>query len=165
VESGHAAWGVTRQIAALALRQIRRTDVATAFSHGLHGAVALLLVDADAHVLPEIPDRAGHAAVPGRPRFIYGRQVVSVSGSGSSYPVTVPSGPELLRQAKDLMRRAQEDRGLLSLMRHTVTLSCGQFELCVRTCVACDPAEVSSETRERGVMAISGDARRTMQRP
>ena len=88
---------MTRQIAALALRQIRRTDVATAFSHGLHGAVGLLLVDAEAHVLPGIRDRAGHAAVPGRPPFIYGRQVVSVSGGGSCYPVTAPSGPELLR--------------------------------------------------------------------
>jgi hypothetical protein len=68
-------------------------------------------LDTDAHVLPEIRDRAGHAAVPGRPRFIYGRQVVSVSGGGSCYPVTAPSGPELLRQAKDLMRRAQEEGG------------------------------------------------------
>jgi hypothetical protein len=67
VESGHAAWGVTRQIAALALRQIRRTDVATAFSHGLHGAVGLLLVDADAHVLPEIRDRAATRPCPDGP--------------------------------------------------------------------------------------------------
>ena len=108
VESGPAIWSVTRHIASLALRQIRRTDVATTFSHG---AVGLLLVDADPHVLAEILDRVGHAAVPGRPRFSCGQQVVSVSVGGSCYPVTAPNGRELLRQAKDLMRRAQAEGG------------------------------------------------------
>jgi hypothetical protein len=103
-----AAWGVTRQIASLALRRLRRTDVATTFSHG---AVGLRLIDADALVLPANLDRAGHAELSGRPRFTCGQHAVSVSGGGSCYPVTAPTGRELLRQAKDLMRQAQEEGG------------------------------------------------------
>ena len=108
IRRGPGTWDVTRQIAALAIRRIRRTDAATTFSDG---TVGLLLVDADAAILSDILDRAGHAAVPGRPRFTCGRSLVSVSGGGSCYPVTVPNGRELLGQARDLMRQAQVEGG------------------------------------------------------
>ena len=108
VPRGPGIWGVSRQIAALALRRIRRTDVATTFSDG---AVGLLLIDADAPILSDILDRTGHAAVPGRPRFTCGQSLVSVSGGGSCYPVTVPSARALLGQARDLMQQAQAQGG------------------------------------------------------
>jgi hypothetical protein len=99
---------LARHIARAAGWPLRRTDVTTTLSPV---AVGLLLVGAEPCTLSTILDRAGGAERPGRPRFACGRRLVSVSAGGSCYPVTAPTAAELLRQARDLMRRARSEGG------------------------------------------------------
>jgi GGDEF domain-containing protein len=99
---------VARRVARIVGSHLRRTDVAAALPQG---TVALLLVGAEPCTLGGILDRAADALPPGRPRFAWGRRLVSVSAGGSSYPATAPGAAELLRQARELMRRARSEGG------------------------------------------------------
>ena len=97
---------LSHQIAEAALRQLRRTDVATIRSPG--SSVALLLIDADTRALHEILDRASDTA---RGAATQAVERLSLSAGASCYPETATSGPELLRQATDLMARARAEGG------------------------------------------------------
>src|SRR5262245_44298841 len=77
--------GLARAIAQMALRQLRRTDVATTLPRDV---IALLLIDTDPRVLDRVLDRAASARVLEGRRFVRGRQVVSVSAGASCYPLT-----------------------------------------------------------------------------
>jgi len=97
-----------RDIARFALRRLRRTDLATMLSREV---VGLLLVDAEPRTLSGILDRAANAHLPEGRRFVRGRQVVSVSGGASCYPITAPDRRALLREANQLMHRARREGG------------------------------------------------------
>ena len=99
---------LTRAIARIALRQLRSTDLATTLSREV---VALLLVDTEPGMVTRILDRAANAGLPAGRRFVRGRQVVSVSGGASCYPITAPDRTALLREASDLMHRAKREGG------------------------------------------------------
>jgi hypothetical protein len=99
---------LTRAIARIALRQLRTTDLATTLSRE---TVALLLVDTEPAMVDRILDRAANAHLPEGRRFVRGRQIVSVSVGASCYPITAPDRTTLLRQASDLMHRAQREGG------------------------------------------------------
>lgn len=96
------------RIAEVTLRQLRGTDVATTFSDGR--VVGLLLIDADAGSLRRILDRATEAArLAAAPSP--GAAPLSLSAGASSYPETATSSRELLRQAIELLTRAQAEGG------------------------------------------------------
>jgi GGDEF domain-containing protein len=99
---------LTRAIARIALRQLRRTDLAATLSPDI---VALLLVDTEPGVLARILDRVANAPFPEGRRFVRGRQVVSVSGGASCYPITAPDGTALFHEASHLMHRARREGG------------------------------------------------------
>ncbi len=99
---------LTRAIARMVLRQLRSTDVATTLSPDV---VGLLLVDTEPGVLDRILDRAANAHLPEGRRFVRGRQMVSVSVGASCYPITAPDRMALLREASQLMHRAQREGG------------------------------------------------------
>jgi GGDEF domain-containing protein len=99
---------LTRAIARIALRHLRSTDLATTLSRE---TVALLLVDTDPTMLARILDRTANAQLPEGRRFVRGRQMLSVSVGASCYPLTAPDRTTLLREASDLMRRAQREGG------------------------------------------------------
>jgi len=69
------------------------------------------LVDTDPTMLGRILDRTANAQLPEGRRFVRGRQVVSVSVGASCYPLTAPDRTTLLREASDLMHRAQREGG------------------------------------------------------
>jgi GGDEF domain-containing protein len=99
---------LTRHIARIALRQLRSTDLATTLSPE---TVALLLIDTEPAMLSRILDRMANAQLPEARRFVRGRQMVSVSAGASCYPLTAPDRTTLLREASDLMHRAQREGG------------------------------------------------------
>jgi hypothetical protein len=99
---------LARAIARIALRHLRSTDLATTLSRE---TVVLLLVDTDPTMLARILDRTANAQLPEGRRFVRGRQMVSVSVGASCYPLTAPDRTTLLREASDLMRRAQREGG------------------------------------------------------
>lgn len=99
---------LTRAIARIAIRQLRRIDLAATLSPDV---VALLLVDTEPGVLGRILDRVANARLPEGRRFVRGRQVVSVSGGASCYPITAPDGTALFREASHLMHRARREGG------------------------------------------------------
>jgi len=99
---------LARAIARIALKQLRSTDLATTLARE---TVALLLVDTDPTMLGRILDRTANAQLPEGRRFVRGRQVVSVSVGASCYPLTAPDRTTLLREASDLMHRAQREGG------------------------------------------------------
>jgi hypothetical protein len=99
---------LTRAIARIALRQLRSTDLATTLSREV---VALLLVDTEPGMVARILDRAANAGLPAGRRFVRGRQVVSVSGGASCYPITASDRTALFREASDLMHRAKREGG------------------------------------------------------
>jgi hypothetical protein len=99
---------LTRGIARMVLRQLRRTDLVTTLSPDV---VGLLLVDAEPGALDRILDRAANAHLPEGRRFVKGRQSVSVSGGASCYPTTAPHKVALLREANHLMHCARREGG------------------------------------------------------
>lgn len=99
---------LARAIAQMALRQLRSTDLATTLHRDV---VALLLIDTDPRVLERVLDRAANARVLEGRRFVRGRQIVSVSGGASCYPLTAPDRTALLHEASQLMHRARRDGG------------------------------------------------------
>lgn len=99
---------LTRAIARIALRHLRSTDLATTLSRE---TVALLLVDTEPAMLAKILDRTANAQLPEGRRFVRGRQIVSVSVGASCYPLTASDRTALLREANDLMHRAQREGG------------------------------------------------------
>jgi hypothetical protein len=99
---------LTRTIARTVLRQVRRTDLASMLSPDV---VGLLLVDTEPGVLGRILDRVANAHLPEGRRFVRGRQVVSVSGGASCYPITAPDRTALFREASHLMHRARREGG------------------------------------------------------
>lgn len=99
---------LTKSIARTALRQLRSTDLATTLSRE---TVALLLVDTEPAMLGRILDRAANAQLLEGRRFVRGRQMVSISVGASCYPLTAPDRATLLREANDLMHRAQREGG------------------------------------------------------
>jgi GGDEF domain-containing protein len=103
-----ASAALTRVIARIALRQLRRTDLATTLSPDV---VALFLVDTEPAALARILDRVANARLPEGRRFVRGQEVVSVSGGASCYPVTAADGAALFREASDLMHRAKREGG------------------------------------------------------
>lgn len=108
VEAPQADPDLTRAIARIALRQLRRTDLAATLSPDV---VGLLLVDTEPGVLARILDRAANARLPEGRRFVRGRQIVSVSGGASCYPITAPDRRALYREASELMHRAKREGG------------------------------------------------------
>ena len=108
LDAAEADPDLTRAIARIALRQLRRTDLVTTLSHEV---VGLLLVDTEPGVLAGILDRAANARLPEGRRFVRGRQIVSVSGGASCYPITAPDGTALYREASQLMHRARREGG------------------------------------------------------
>jgi GGDEF domain-containing protein len=62
-------------------------------------------------MVDRILDRAANAHLPEGRRFVRGRQIVSVRVGASCYPITAPDRTTLLRQASDLMHRAQCEGG------------------------------------------------------
>jgi GGDEF domain-containing protein len=99
---------LTRAIARIALRQLRRTDLATTLSRGV---VGLLLLDTEPGMLDRVLDRAANARLPEGRRFVRGRQIVSVSVGASCYPITAPDRTALFREASQLMHRARREGG------------------------------------------------------
>jgi hypothetical protein len=95
-------------IARTVLRQLRRTDLASILSPDV---VGLFLVDTEPGVLGRILDRVANARLPEGRRFVRGRQVVSVSGGASCYPITAPDRTALFREASHLMHRARREGG------------------------------------------------------
>jgi hypothetical protein len=108
VDLAHLSSDLTRDIARMALRRLRSTDVATTLSRD---TVALLLVDTELGMLGRILDRTANAQLPEGRRFVKGRHAVSVSAGASCYPLTAPDQTTLLREASDLMHRAQREGG------------------------------------------------------
>jgi hypothetical protein len=108
VDLSHLTRDLTRTIARTALRRLRGTDLATTLSRD---TVALLLVDTEPGMLGRILDRTANAQLPEGRRFVRGRQTVSVSAGASCYPLTAPDRATLLREASDLMHRAQQEGG------------------------------------------------------
>src|SRR5262245_44283923 len=84
VETPQTDHELTRAIARIALRQLRRTDLVTTLSRDVIG---LLLIDTEPGVLDRVLDRAANAHLPEGRRFVRGRQIVSVSGGASCYPL------------------------------------------------------------------------------
>jgi hypothetical protein len=99
---------LTRAVARIALRQLRSTDLVTTLSRDV---VGVLLIDTEPGVLPRVLDRAANAHLPEGRRFVRGRQIVSVSGGASSYPLTAPDRTVLVREATQLMNRARREGG------------------------------------------------------
>ena len=94
------------EIAKAAIRQLRATDVATTFAHGSGAAVGLLLIDAELGDLPPIfsrlkPDLETSFTADAGQRLTW-------SGGGSCYPQTATGRRDLLRQAFELMARAEK---------------------------------------------------------
>jgi hypothetical protein len=106
---------LTRAIARIALRQLRRTDLATTLSGDV---VGLLLIDTEPEVVGRILDRTANARLPEGRRFVRGRQIVSVSAGASCYPITAPDRTALLREASQLMHRARREGGDRLLLPH-----------------------------------------------
>lgn len=78
-------------------RHLRGTDAVAAWTQGW---LALLLVDAETTHLPSILDRLTSRL-----------ETASWSAGGSCYPRTAARAEDMLRQAVDLMGRAQEEGG------------------------------------------------------
>ena len=78
-------------------RHLRRTDAVAPWSQG---GLALLLVDAETTHLPSILDRLTSRLA-----------VATWSAGGSCYPGTAARAEDMLRQAVDLMGRAQQEGG------------------------------------------------------
>lgn len=97
-----------RHIAQAALRSLRATDVATTVSVDSTRCVALLLIDAEPRSLRPIVNRVTAVRAPVERAE---EERLSWSAGGGSYPQTVTGGEELLRQALDLMTRANADGG------------------------------------------------------
>jgi hypothetical protein len=100
---------LAKKIAETAVRQLRGTDVATAFSAG--PSVGLLLIDADTRTLPQILERAREGARVAVQAHGGTDQEVSLSAGAGCYPETATTGRDLLRQATDLMVRARAEGG------------------------------------------------------
>jgi len=99
---------VTKHLAAVATRSVRATDVVTTLSPS---SIGLLLIDAGTHDLPRIFRRTT-AELFGRPLAAgAGEERATWSAGGSCYPLTATNGNELLRQASDLLSRAQQEGG------------------------------------------------------
>jgi hypothetical protein len=99
---------LTRGIARITLRHLRRTDLAAMLARDV---VGLLLVDTEPAMLAKVLDRAANASLPEGRRFVRGRRVVSVSGGASCYPITASDRAALLREAIQLMHRARREGG------------------------------------------------------
>ena len=98
----------TRRVARMVLRQIRATDVVTMLSQA---SIGLLLVDADTGALPRIHRRVKEE-LEAHPLTVQGRERrLTWSAGGGCYPQTATGGRDLLRQASDLMARAQGEGG------------------------------------------------------
>ena len=100
---------LAKKIAETAVRHLRGTDVATAFAAG--PTIGLLLIDADTRTLPQILERAREGAQAAVQAHAATEQPVSLSAGGSCYPETATTGRDLMRQATDLMTRAQAEGG------------------------------------------------------
>lgn len=101
--------GVARQVAEIAARQLRATDVVATL--GETATIGLLLVDAETQALSRIVKRTTDV-LEARPVTIHGNEGrVTWSAGAGCYPQTARSGQDLLTQATDLMTRAREQGG------------------------------------------------------
>jgi len=108
VEDARREGSLAAHIARSVVRDIRRSDLVTTLAPGV---VGILLINADPPTLGSIIDRIGITPSRGRPRFVRGGQVISVSGGVSYFPATARSADELWSEARGLMARARHEGG------------------------------------------------------
>ncbi|MBI1893675.1 MAG: diguanylate cyclase [Candidatus Rokubacteria bacterium] len=99
---------LVKNVAELAARRLRATDVVTTFRPS---SIGMLLIDAETPTLPQIFSRVTEDVRRGQLRFAGKEWRLTVSGGGACYPRTATTGRDVLRQASVLMRRAREEGG------------------------------------------------------
>jgi hypothetical protein len=105
---GKGTAAAIERLAEVTTRQLRALDLGASY---LPSCIALLLIDAEPRNLSGILARITEA-VETTPLGLAGAGgMLTFSGGGGCYPKTASNSGELLRQAIDLMERAQRDGG------------------------------------------------------